>query len=353
MDFKIPSLADTRELTATDMQTWLPGKSAATRRTTVGVIAHAQAGVEQGLHAHIEYRARNFLPDEQADAEGVERWARGYGLWYLESTFASGPVVATGSASAVLDAGNRMQSKAGTVYVLQETLVLGSEGGEATVQAEEPGAAGNLPAGSVLTLLSPVPGVQATLVVGAAGIAGGSDAEKLNGLLARVQDRMRNPPKGGHLDDYVAWAKEAHPSVTRAWATEHELGIGSVVVRIVCDNEASSIPSAQVLEAVEAYIDRRRPAGRRSVYVLPPVAEPVNYDIRLNPDSSAIRAAVEAELRDLHRREAVPGGGLLITHIREAISTAPGENDHQLLAPLANVVTATGKLAVVGVITWA
>ncbi|XQE65763.1 baseplate J/gp47 family protein [Pseudomonas sp. P3C3] len=352
MDFKIPSLADTRELTATDMQTWLPGKSAATRRTTVGVIAHAQAGVEQGLHAHIEYRARNFLPDEQADAEGIERWARGYGLWYLEPTFANGPAVAAGMPGAVLDAGNRMQSRAGAVYVLQDTLVLGSEGGEGTVQAEEPGAAGNLPAGSVLTLLSPVPGVQPTLVVGAAGIAGGADAEQLQGLLARVQDRMRNPPKAGHLDDYVSWAKAAHPSVTRAWATEHELGIGSVVVRVVCDNEDTPIPSAQVLEAVDEYIGKRRPAGRRSVYVLPPVAELINYDIRLNPDSSATRAAVEAELRDLHRREAVPGGTLLLTHIREAISTAPGENDHQLLAPLTNVATTPGKLAVVGGFTW-
>ena len=353
MAFEIPSLADTRELTATDMQTWLPGTSATTRRTVVGVIAHAQAGVEQGLHAHIEYRARNFLPDDQADDEGVERWARGYGIWYLDPAFANGPAIAAGSSGAVLDAGTRMQSKAGAVYVLQETLVLGTEGGSAQVQAEEAGSAGNLPAGSVLTLLSPVPGVQATLTVGAAGIAGGENAEKRQGLMVRVQDRMRNPPKGGSLKDYETWAVEAHPSITRAWATEHDQGSGSVTVRLVCDNEATPIPSAQVLEAAEAYIGKRRPAGRRSVYVLPPVAEPINYDIRLNPDSSAIRAAVEAELRDLHRREAVPGGTLLLTHIREAISTAPGENDHQLLEPEADVVTTAGKLAVFGGITWA
>ncbi|WP_137971857.1 baseplate J/gp47 family protein [Pseudomonas sp. F(2018)] len=353
MAFEIPSLAETRELTATDMQTWLPGTSATTRRTAVGVIAYAQAGVEQGLHAHVEYRARNFLPDEQADAEGVERWARGYGLWYLDPAYARGPAIATGSLGAPLDAGTRMQSKAGVIFILQEHLVLGAEGGEALVQAEEPGAAGNLPAGAVLTLLSPVPGVQANLVVGAAGIAGGADTEQLQGLLARVQDRMRNPPKAGHLDDYVTWAKAAHPSVTRAWSTEHEQGVGSVTVRIVCDNEVTPIPTAPVLEAAAAYIDNRRPAGRRSVYVLPPVAEPITYDIRLSPDSAAIRAAVEAELRDLHRREAVPGGTLLLTHIREAISTAPGEHDHQLLAPVANVVTTTGKLAVFGGITWA
>lgn len=352
MGFEIPSLTDTREQVSADLQVWLPGSAPTTRRTVVGVVAHAQAGVEQGLHAHIDYRARNFFPDEDADAEGVERWAQGYGLWYLDPTAATGLLSATGVAGAILDAGTRLQSKAGVIYILQETLVLGSGGGEVLAQAEEAGAAGNLPAGAVLTLLSPVPGVQSSLTVGAAGMAGGADAEQLAGLLARVQSRMRNPPQGGSLVDYETWAVAAHPSVTRAWAVEHEQGTGSVVVRLVCDNEATPIPTEQVLEAVRAYIGKVRPAGRRSVYVLPPVAEPVVYDIRLNPDSSAIRAAVEAELRDLHRREAVPGGGLLLSKVREAISKAPGEDDHELLAPVANIPGEIGKLPTFGGVTW-
>lgn len=352
MAFEIPSLTDTRDQVIADTQVWLPGSAPMTRRTAVGVIAHAQAGVEQGLHAHIEYRARNFFPDEDADAEGVERWARGYGKWYLEATSAKGLAVVKGSPGAILDAGTRLQSKAGVIYQVLETLVLGSDGGEVLVEAEDPGAAGNLPAGSKLTLLSPVDGVQSALEVGAAGLAGGADAEKLEGLLARVQDRMRNPPSGGSLKDYETWAIEAHPSVTRAWATEHEQGNGSVVVRLVCDNEESPIPTEQVLEVVREHIGVVRPAGRRSVYVLPPVDEPIVYDIRLNPDGAAVRAAVMAELRDLHRREAKPGGGLLISKIREAISTAAGEDDHQLLGPVENIPGVLGKLLTFGGVTW-
>lgn len=65
-----------------------------------------------------------------------------------------------------------------------------------------------------------------------------------------------------------------------------------------------------------------------------------------------MRAAVEAQLRDLHNREAGLGDSLLLTHIAEAISTATGETDHKLTSPLADVTAATNQLLVFGGITW-
>jgi uncharacterized phage protein gp47/JayE len=163
-----------------------------------------------------------------------------------------------------------------------------------------------------------------------------------------VLDRLRNPPQGGSLSDYATWAKAAHASVTRLWVTEHEQGTGSVIIRVVCDNEATPIPSAAVLDAVDAYVAVRRQAGRKSVYVLAPVASAVQYQIRLKPDSSAVRTAVEAELRDLHRRDAAPGAALLISHIREAVSIAVGEHDHELVAPMADLLHGTGVMPTFG-----
>ncbi len=83
------------------------------------------------------------------------------------------------------------------------------------------------------------------------------------------------------------------------------------------------IPSAATAAAVKTYIDARRPV-----------------------------AAVAASLADLIRRQAEPGGTLLISHIREAISTAAGEHDHELISPAADVTHATGHIAVMGRITW-
>lgn len=352
MAFELDSLEQSRQQIGRDIETRLPGTGTQTRRTAAGVIAYAQAGAVHGLHAHIAYRERNFLPDERADAEGVERWAGLFGFWYREPTKASGSADLIGAAGAVLPAGTVLQSTQGVLYTTLADVTLTSNTGTAAIEAQDAGAAGNLSEGARLTLLKPVPGIQSTLSVGSGGLGGGADAETLDGLRARVLNRLRNPPKGGSLDDYATWALAAHPSVTRVWVTEYEQGAGSVIVRVVCDNEATPIPSQEVLDAVAAYIGERRQAGRKSVYVLPPVGDPVHYQIRLKPDSSAIRAAVEAELRDLHRREAAPGAALLISHIREAVSIAVGEIDHELIAPLADLAYGTGVMPIFGDIAW-
>ena len=65
-----------------------------------------------------------------------------------------------------------------------------------------------------------------------------------------------------------------------------------------------------------------------------------------------MKDAIEAELEALIRREAVPGGTILISRIREAISIAAGEVDHRLDAPAADVTHTSGEIVTFGVLTW-
>ena len=148
----------------------------------------------------------------------------------------------------------------------------------------------------------------------------------------------------------MQWALEV-PGVTRAWVYPLEQGSGTVVVRFVRDGDASIIPDAAAVALVQAHIDAVRPVTAAAT-VLAPVASPVNYQIQLTPNTAAVRAAVEAELRDLHLREAIPSGTLLLSHINEAISIAAGETDHVLVAPVANVSPGVGYIATFGSITW-
>ncbi len=353
MAFSIPDLNTTRQQIAADIEAHLPGTEARTRRSTLGVLAFALAGAVQGLHAHIDYRYRNFLPDELADAEGVERWARRFKLWYRAATAAGGLVTISGTPGSTLLTGTTLQFTQDQLYTVREDLTLTASTGQVAVDAATAGSAGNLPAGARLTLVSPVVGIQSAATVGADGLTGGADQEDLAGLRDRLHRRMAEPPQGGTLADYETWALESHTAITRAWATEHEQGTGSVVVRVVCDNQESPIPGAEVLEAADTYIGERRPAGRRSVYVLPPVEAPVQYQIRAVPNTLQVRAAIEAELRDLHRREAAPGATLLLSHIREAVSLASGETDNAVLFPIADLLHSTGEMPTFGGITWA
>lgn len=84
-----------------------------------------------------------------------------------------------------------------------------------------------------------------------------------------------------------------------------------------------------------------------------PTAAPLNLTIQLTPNTAAVRAAVTAELADVVRREAMPGGTLLLSHLREAISVAAGEINNVLSTPTADVTHAPGQMPVLGTITWA
>jgi uncharacterized phage protein gp47/JayE len=351
MAFIVQPLVDLRDQAAADIETYLPGGDARTRRTTVGVLSYAIAGAAQGLHANIQARERNFLPDERAEAEGVERWASLLGYWYLDATAAAGGLTVSGSNGAVLVAGTRLQYSDGTEYATTADLTLAGTSGSVAVEAQALGVAGNLPAGAKLTLLSPVSGINSTLIVDGSGLTGGADQEGVPALRGRVLSRLRLPPMGGSATDYVTWALEGHAAVTRAWVSPLEQGANTVVVRVVSDNEVDLIPTTPVLDAVQTYIDTRRPVTAE-VFVVAPVAVPLDFEIQLTPDSTALRERVTIALQDLLRREAEPGGTILRTHIAEAISTAVGETDHLLSLPAANVTHAAGEMAVFGVITW-
>jgi uncharacterized phage protein gp47/JayE len=66
-----------------------------------------------------------------------------------------------------------------------------------------------------------------------------------------------------------------------------------------------------------------------------------------------VQAAVQAELQDLLLREAKPGGTILLSHIRAAISAAAGETDYVLASPAADVTNTAGNMSTMGSITWA
>jgi len=87
--------------------------------------------------------------------------------------------------------------------------------------------------------------------------------------------------------------------------------------------------------------------------VAAPVAVPLDFMLLVSPATSAVQAAVQASLEGLIRNTAAPGGTILITHIREAISLSDGETDYLLTAPAADVTRATGDIATMGSITWA
>lgn len=351
MPFARPTLQQLVSRAAADIQAHLPGADARLRRTALGVIARMHAGGLHGQYGYLDWLARQLIFDT-AEAEILERWASIWGISRLAATSAQGSVTFTGANGADIPAGTVLVRSDGAEYETDALATIAAGTATAAVTAIVPGAAGNADAGSELAIETPIPGVDTSAVVAAGGLAQGTDTESDEALRARFLVRIRKPPHGGAERDYVAWAKEV-AGVTRAWVFPAELGAGTVTVRFVRDEDTGGIiPDAPEVQAVQDYIDERRPVTA-AVTVVAPIAVPLDFTFTLlAPNTQAVQDAIAAELADLIQREAEPGGTILLSHIREAISIAAGEDNFTLTAPAADVMHATGELATLGAITW-
>ena len=321
------------------------------RRNDPDVLAVVLAATAHGLYGYLDWQARQILPDT-ADSEMLDRHAS---LWLDEprkdAAAATGDLLLTGTTGTVVPIGTELSRANGYLYATTAEATLAAGAATVAVQCASTGVDTSAPASETLTFVTPITGVNSTATVAADGLSGGTDTESDSALRARVLARIKEPPHGGAAFDYETWALEV-PGVTRAWVYPLELGPGTVTVRFVRDDDASIIPDAGEVDTVQAYIDALRPVTAQ-VTVVAPVAVPLDFTIALTPATASVKAAVEAELTDLIRREAEPGGTILRSHIREAISIATGETDHTLTVPAADVTHTTGQMATMGTITWA
>lgn len=350
MAFIRPTLTEIIDRVLADLSSRLLGVDGAVlRRSVLGILGRALAGASHEIHGRLDYLARQIFPDT-AEKLYLERWASVWNVLPKPAEYATGLVTFTGVNGSVILAGTILQRQDGVLFETTVEVAISSGTVTTAVIAVDAGAAGNTDEDIALSLQQPVTGVQVTATVAAGGLAAGSDAETDESLRARVLARIRKPPQGGAGYDYVAWALEV-PGVTRAWVYPAEMGLGTVTVRFVRDLDASLIPDTPEVTAVYDYIEYRRPVTAE-LFVVPPVAVAQNFNIQLSPDTTAIRAAVQAEVIDLIAREAEPGGTILISRLREAVSTAAGESDNVVVSPSANITRTTGQITVPGTFTF-
>ncbi|MEE9357458.1 baseplate J/gp47 family protein [Candidatus Vondammii sp. HM_W22] len=355
MPFNRPDLQTQKARIAGDIEARLPGADAKLRRSVNGELARVVAGATHGLYGYLDHIAQQVLPDT-ADAERLERWASVWKVARRAAVATTGSVDFTGTDGVVIPAGTLLQRSDGVEYSTSAEVTIAASTASAIVTPSLAGTDGNADAGVTLNLVSPIAGVLFQATVAAGGLSGGAEGEDDDGLRSRLLVRIQEPPHGGAVHDYIAWALVGHSDVTRVWITPQELAANGVSIRIMTDDataNANGIPEQAVIDAVQTYIDGVRPVTADPT-VIAPVAMPLDLTISgLSPNTQAVKDAVEAEIIDLIQREGEPGGTLLLSHIREAISIAAGEADHLLTNPAADITHIAGQIAVPGVITWA
>lgn len=352
MPFERPTIAELQEGLISDIDSRLDDTDTRVRRSFLGILARVLAGGLHMLYGFLAWVARQAFPDTAED-EYLERWAAIWGIRKAPPVRAIGTAALSGAPGTAVAAGTVLRSSAGQDYRTTAEENVGAGGTvEIAIEAVIAGAAGNAAGQIRLGLVSPIAGIESAATAGGA-IEGGANEESNGSLRARLLKRLRTTPRGGTAADYEVWGLAGHAAVTRVWARPLADGLGTVTVYLMSDDATDSgIPAAAVVDAVQAHIDAHRPVTAAAT-VAAPTAAPLDISIRnVEPDTQAVMDAIKAELADLVRRESEPGGTILVSHIREAISTAAGETDHVLTSPAADVDHADDEIAVLGDVTF-
>jgi len=323
------------------------------RRSILDVIARILAGQTHGLYGYLEFvRAQAFV--DTAEAEYLQRFGSIYAVQQIPAEFAAGNIVVTGTSGIAVPIETTLRRSNGVAYQTTAGATLAAGTATIPVTAIEAGAEGNAAAAVELTFVSPIGEVDAIAVVDSGGLTGGTDVESDEAYRARIIAKIRRPPGGGTASDYERKTKE-YPGVTDVHVHTAQFGAGTVGVAPLFYDRADPIPTAGDLTSIQLLLDDSsfKPlCATPTAYALTPTA--VNFSASVTPDTDEVKAAVEAEVAALFRRDAVPGGVLLISRIREAFSQAAGETDYVLTSPSAKIDLAgdLSQISVVGTFTW-
>ena len=349
MPYLRPTLKQLYERIARDFSGHLLDGKALLPSSVLAVLAKVWAGACHTMHGFLAWVFLQVFIDT-AEAEFLRRWAKVWGIEPLLASVATGQVACTGAANATLPAGTLWVDKSAVQYTQREDCTLQNGAGTVLVQAVDAGAHANKPAGAELMLVSPVVGVNSTAIVGVGGIAGGLDNEQDESLRERLLIRLRQPPRGGNVQDYIAWAKEIS-GVTQVFVNPKNQGTGTVGVCFFSSEPLTApFPSQELVARVQAHLDIKRPVTAE-VFVFAPLQQQVTVQVAITPNSVAAQHQVTAALHALFATF-TPGQTVLVSHLNAAIASCKDVYDYTLLNPQANIIMPTFTVAVLSAVEF-
>lgn len=202
------------------------------------------------------------------------------------------------------------------------------------VRALDAGAVGNVPAGAISLLLSPVAGV--TAVTNVAGTLGGADVETDDAYRDRLLLELSGTQGSGTVTDYQRWAL-AHPGV--GFVTVEPVWNGAGTVRVVItDPENDPCPTSTV-DGLQALLDPVAGEGRGqapightvtvatvssvAIAVAATVTHRDGYSLDGGATSVATRAAIEAALA-AYIEGLAPGEDVILNRVESLFFSVEG-----------------------------
>lgn len=303
--------------------------------------ASAVASVATGIYQYQGWIVRQIFPDT-ADTEFLEWHARTRGLYRKSATTASGILTVTGEPGATAAAGYSV-TRGSLTYTTTAAVTLDSDGnGTVAASYSTAGAAGNTTAITSGTFTSTPTGFDSTVIIGI--MSGGTDQETDTELLGRLLDIIRRPPAGGNKYDYRRWAM-AVDGVTAAYVYPLRRGLGTVDIVII---SADGVPSTEIIESCQKYIDEQRPVTASDCFVLGPTVLYLDIALAISVDGITFETGLNNSISELKEyiNTIEPGIKFTKSKAEAAVSNISGISDLDMSTPVGNIVPVVDETTV-------
>lgn len=320
---------------------------------TYDLLAAASIPMEE-LAAQLQETAEKLDP-AKLTGEELESYIKSRsGLTRNPPTYASGILQVTGNGT--VNEGDLFESAGGIQFAAAATVEI-SGSGEVPIRCTTPGAAGNLPAGSVTMMPVQIAGIVS--VSNSDTLTGGYDAESDAAYYDRYILRLQTPPTSGNQYHYRLWALE----VTGVGGVQiYSLGHGDNTVDVVLIDVDGQPADEELIGRVQAHIDPgskglgdgEAPIG---AYCYVSGAEPKELDISMTvqtlpgAEQEAVTAAVKAAVAAYLKGIAFAQDYVSYARINAAVLEADGVQDVSGLTvngATANVAIGERQVAVFG-----
>lgn len=311
----------------------------------MAVRLYAVAAQIYALYVQTDWVNRQCFPqtaqgeylDKHAQLRGLERRAAvaAEGILRFETDQAPSTDLTIPAGTVCMTAGLvRFETTQEAVLQAGETMV------ETTAAAVEPGASGNVAAGTIRAMAVAPVGV--SRCTNPDGFSGGLDEESDEELRERVLETFQRMPNGANAAFYEQSAM-SFPQVAAAAVVSRPRGVGSVDVVV---STAAGVPDSELLEELQAYFEERREIAV-DVLVRAPEVQDVDVTAQIqtaaNRDGETVRQAVEQAVRSWFDGRQL-GQSILRARLGQLIFEVDGVENYVLTAPDADVTVESDVL---------
>lgn len=250
------------------------------------------------------------------------------------------------------------------VTVIGDVIDVGAQyafiGALVNVESLDTGSDKNISSGAILTLVTPIVGVSSQGFARFGGIAGGTNIETTENLIARTLERRANPVANFNSGAIIQQVRTVS-SVGRIFILPITPYVGAVTVLFFVTDTASGIPNASQISAVRTAVLDIYPAHSdpNDLFIDAPTLVPIDHTIdNLSPNDSTLRSAIENNLIAYYADIVEPGQTITVDQIKNVIqnsqdlSTGNFPQSFDLTIPSTSTTVDTTSIASFGSLTF-